>query len=908
MSDKRDKPGHPELPFIAYTGNAPYIFISYAHDDAEAVYAELQWLNTMGFNIWYDEGISPGHGWQSELAHSIENSALFLLYVSERSLGSPNCRRETNFALEKEVPVLAIHLDASELNSEWQFAIGDRQAILKDRFSQDTYEQKLLGALRSILPQQTATSEPEAVSASISGTSDMQAETHRIEVPPAPDALQRADVVSPSEVDEPAAKKRSVMPVAMFLLAAMVASVIGYQWYQNQQAEEWLVQDILPAINELVEQDQYGAAFRLAKQVETRLGREYISDEVWQTITASVNIHLQPEGTTVSYRSYDQPEKEFLSLGKTPLDDIELPRGMLLVKLEKEGFDPATRAMQSPSAELQDDESKRLLASGPVQYEGLDYLSSKESTPDGMIYVPTSNLPLFFRLPGTELFSPRYIPAYHIDRLEITNRQFKDFVDAGAYRDESFWEGLEFVKGGESLSWQEAREQFVDSTGEPGPASWAYGSYPDGKADYPVNGVSWYEAMAYARFARKTLPTAIHWARAAISLLEIINPIQPHIVAQSNFSSDLVPVGQLKGFSSSGALDMAGNVREWVTTGRGQQRLILGGGIEDPPYLFSQSVQHDAWDRNLRNGFRCMRSIGEVPAELFAELPEPRPTDMSLYRPVSEEVFTSAMTAFKFPAFKPEPEVNDVEPGGSYWDIQKVSIRGGVDGERFDIYIYLPKIPSKTYQGVVYMPGSDAFAPAKFVRDNSYVETVFRKHLNRGRAVIWPMYYGSYHRYDNMDEIAAADRPNAQLERLRRWHREVYSTLNYLESRGDFEIDNFSLEALSFGAIFGVPLINLEPRFKAAVLLSGTISASPLPAVSTFQHVLRTTTPTLLLNGQHDYLIPVTGAQAMFDNLATDPQDKRFVTYDTGHWPMPRNQSVREINSWLDKYLGPVQR
>jgi len=911
-----DKPGHPELPFIAYAGDAPYIFISYAHDDAEAVYTELNWLKTMGFNIWYDEGISPGHGWQSELAHSIENSALFLLYVSERSLGSPNCRRETNFALEKEVPVLAIHLDPSELSSEWQFAIGDRQAILKDRFSQDIYEQKLLGALHSILPEQAATSDEEASPAPVSITRDMQAETHRIEVPPAPEALQQVEVespgttpgITPATTVELAEKKRSIAPVALFLLAAIAASVIGYQWYQNQQAEKWLAQEMLPAINELVDQDQYSSAYRLAKQVESKLGRDHISDEIWQTITSTVSIHLQPEGTSVSYRSYSQPEADFHALGKTPLDDIELPRDMLLVKLEKEGFDSATRAMQSPSFELQDDESKRLITNGPIQFEGLDYLSVKGSAPDEMIFVPASNLPLFFRLPGIELFASRHIPSYHIDQFEITNRQYKDFVDAGAYEDESFWQDLEFVKDGKIVSWQDASEQFVDSTGEPGPASWAYGSYLDGKGDYPVNGVSWYEAMAYARFARKTLPTAIHWARAAISLLEIIHPIQPHIVRQSNFSNELAPVGQFKGFSASGALDMAGNVREWVTTGRGEQRLILGGGTEDPPYLFSQPTQQDAWDRNLKNGFRCMKSIGEIPAEFFAELPEPSPTDMSLYRPVSEEVFKSAMTAFKFPAFKPEPEENHVEPGGSYWDIQKVSIRGGVDGDRFDIYIYLPKKPSEVYQGIIYMPGSDAFAPSKFVRDSPYVETVFHKHLNRGRAVIWPIYYGSYHRYDNMDEVPAADRPNAQLERLRHWHKEVYSTLNYLEARGDFETDNFSLEALSYGAIFGVPLINLEPRFKAAVLLSGSIVASPLPAVSTFQHVLRTTTPTLLLNGQHDYLIPVSGAQSMFDNLATDPKDKRFVTYDTGHWPMPRNQSVREINTWLDKYLGPVQK
>ena len=46
-------------PFPAYKGDEPFIFVSYAHADAEQVYGELQSLHDQGFNVWYDDGISP---------------------------------------------------------------------------------------------------------------------------------------------------------------------------------------------------------------------------------------------------------------------------------------------------------------------------------------------------------------------------------------------------------------------------------------------------------------------------------------------------------------------------------------------------------------------------------------------------------------------------------------------------------------------------------------------------------------------------------------------------------------------------------------------------------------------------------------------------------------------------------
>ena len=44
--------------FPAYNGSEPYIFIGYAHADAEAIHPEIRRLKDAGFNIWYDEGIS----------------------------------------------------------------------------------------------------------------------------------------------------------------------------------------------------------------------------------------------------------------------------------------------------------------------------------------------------------------------------------------------------------------------------------------------------------------------------------------------------------------------------------------------------------------------------------------------------------------------------------------------------------------------------------------------------------------------------------------------------------------------------------------------------------------------------------------------------------------------------------
>src|SRR5262249_51106901 len=108
------------------------------------------------------------------------------------------------------------------------------------------------------------------------------------------------------------------------------------------------------------------------------------------------------------------------------------------------------------------------------------------------------------------------------------------------------------------LSWEDAMKRFQDQTGQPGPSVWRSGTYLAGESDYPVRGVSWYEAAAYAEFAGKSLPTVAHWVRA--SGYQHVGDITPF----SNFQrAGPATVGTYSGLGSFGTYDMAGNVKEW---------------------------------------------------------------------------------------------------------------------------------------------------------------------------------------------------------------------------------------------------------------------------------------------------------------------------------------------------------
>jgi serine/threonine-protein kinase len=145
-----------ERPGPAYEGDETHIFVTYAHEDADIVLPQIRWLQDQGFNVWWDEGISPGSAWRAELAQAIRRCSLLLFFVTPNSAVSDHCTREVNFALDEyRRPVLAVHLLETRLSDSLSLGLSDRQAILRHSLEPLDYERKLVSAISTYLDQPT---------------------------------------------------------------------------------------------------------------------------------------------------------------------------------------------------------------------------------------------------------------------------------------------------------------------------------------------------------------------------------------------------------------------------------------------------------------------------------------------------------------------------------------------------------------------------------------------------------------------------------------------------------------------------------------------------------------------------------------------------------------------------------
>lgn len=158
-----------EKPFPAYDGDQPYFFVSYAHDDSDAVYAEMRWLHDTGFNLWYDDGIHVGSVWRQSLADALSGAAAMVFFATERSTQSSNCLQELNFILDEEKPIFVVQIDDAPLPSLLRLSLSDRQALVKSEFEENDYRGRLSSALSTIVAPTPRSGSNEAPSSSVAG-------------------------------------------------------------------------------------------------------------------------------------------------------------------------------------------------------------------------------------------------------------------------------------------------------------------------------------------------------------------------------------------------------------------------------------------------------------------------------------------------------------------------------------------------------------------------------------------------------------------------------------------------------------------------------------------------------------------------------------------------------------------
>lgn len=315
---------------------------------------------------------------------------------------------------------------------------------------------------------------------------------------------------------------------------------------------------------------------------------DQVLNELKQLITGSLSVESTPSGSDVYIKNHTIDEWTYL--GQTPLYNVETSRGYNHWKVTKPGYEDAEGALyfdQKYPWELTIKlDQVGTIPAGMVHINAVTYSIKKYKNVIPTIDREFEYTPLLSRLRHLESVK---VGEYLLDKYEVTNEQYKEFLDSGGYRDKKYWKH-EFIKDGQTLTWKEAMKEFVDSTGRSGPSTWALSDYPDGQDDYPVSGISWYEAAAYTEFVGKCLPTIYHWSFATGIIDNVIAGCveSAYIILNSNIEGKGPnPVGKPQGLGLHGLYDLSGNVKEWCWNAIEDRRFILGGAWDEPQYMFN---------------------------------------------------------------------------------------------------------------------------------------------------------------------------------------------------------------------------------------------------------------------------------------------------------------------------------
>ena len=690
------------------------------------------------------------------------------------------------------------------------------------------------------------------------------------------------------------------------LLLALAAMAALLTWTLQKRGEErWAREEALPRLQALVAADDYAGAFDLAREVERASPNDPLLRELKSAYSAEIDLATAPAGAKVFFRPYVSTEDDWRLLGETPLTDVAVPRGVGLWRIEKDGHETALLALRNPGVQLGNDPDSDLRE----LVKGVDFtipLPASGTVPAGMVFVPA--IPAVLPFGSNDLVQ---LPAFYIDRFEVTNREFKEFVDGSGYQEAAHWRELPFAPG--NGGWQKVVSGFVDLTGRPGPASWEAGTYPDGTADLPVTGISWFEAAAYCRFRGKELPTAFHWYRAASSVIEFWESLASAVVLSSNFAGRaLEPVGRLAGIGPFGTYDMAGNAREWLWTAGEAGRWIAGGGYNDPRYMYSEPDQASPQDRSASNGVRCMRTLqgGPVSDELRAPIVAEQ-VDYPALQPVSDEAYAVLAQQLEYQPKPFAPRATKQDSPNPAWTRERVELPTGYDETTFAVQLFLPTGARGPHPVVFYGPhGGDFASPVTTDRFDPTLGGVrFDFLLKSGWALAVVAFDGSFERQWSAERRRATSRDERYRIRLRHWREELGRTIDYLATRGDIDVARLAYFGISAGADMLVPMLATEKRVGAAVLYSGGggISWDQPTNEQPFNYLPRVTQPVLMLNGRWDIDSTPASQQRMLELLGAPADRKKQLQFDTGHGNLPRFQVETATLEWLDEHLGAAK-
>jgi predicted esterase len=686
-------------------------------------------------------------------------------------------------------------------------------------------------------------------------------------------------VVSASKVSKKqfikGSKNRWIYGIS-FIAIALITSFIFYQFNSTERKRK-IREDLLNRIDKMLEDDVIPSpkTFLLATEVKNIYPADTLLDQLLSKVSRRISIHTNPPGVLVKWKEYQGKDDEWKTLGITPLNNVDVPIGLCVYKLSKNGFNS----------------QESWLWPGTLHSINLDTIGTNSN----MIQISgaVSNLGIW----GLEHLSGEYVPDFKLDRTEVSNKEFMEFIKAGGYTNKSYWPN-EILVNEYKTSWEKVIKQFVDKTGRPGPSTWEAGTFPDGQDNHPVSGVSWFEASAYAKYSGKTLPAIYHWGKNAFTQF-----FTNEILGKSNMmNKGTVSCGTLGGVNIYGAHDMAGNVREWCynATSNGE-RYILGGAYDDPQHLYSEAIVTTPFDRSEGNGFRCAKTETNLEKSTLSKAVDIEFRNYANHMPIKQSKFDQLLKFYEYDKIAIHARVDQMFDSSNY-SLEKVhlnSVKASADEQI--LYLFQPKNATPPYKTIFYWPGSSVIQRTSF---NHKRESYFFSFLlKNGYAVVFPVFTGTLEK-QNTIRTSNQNQSVAYRSFAIDLMHDVRRSLDYLDSRNDIHHSGYGFLGFSWGGAMAPIVLAIEDRFKVATLLTTGLRMQPaLEEVDPVNFLPHVKTPTLIINGKFDAVFPYEHSQKYFYNLLGTPtSEKKLVLLDCGHLPT-RSVVIKETLPWFENYL-----
>ena len=697
-------------------------------------------------------------------------------------------------------------------------------------------------------------------------------------------------------------------PIRVLGAVAVVLAILGAAgWSVWRAANERWARARIAEVSSLAEAGRTAEAFDLATAVQRYVPNDPTLTGLLPAISDTVSVTTEPPGASIYLKRFTggTPAPRQL-LGTSPVAEVRIARGQYVLSIEKDGYAPTERTVSGVAVR----NSALTITPPPIRIT--QKLIPAGSVPDRMAFVPGGD----YRLIAWSRPTDRRVRLtdFFIDKYEVTNREFKEFISAGGYVKRQYWTH-HFIQNGRSISVDEGLRLLVDRTGLPGPRTWSNQSFPDGKADYPVTDITWYEASAYAAFRGKQLPTIFQWEKASrngftgpagISTMPwgVFRPGDP-LEGRANFGGGALPASSGEfGMSAFGVYNTAGNVAEWISNDSSDGFLATGGAWGDPLYTFAQFGGRPGFFSSEKLGFRCARYVTAGTAdesgtriELAREVP--------VYTAPSPQQFAAWSVAYHYDAKAPLDARIDETISTPEWKREKISFNGA-NGARAFAYLYLPHHVTRPLQVIHYLPAGDVDGGFRSLPDS--IDDRMAPFVRAGRAVFGVVLEGYIGRlrpagFVRPDSSTAeyAELVVARVTDLRRG-------LDYLETRPDLDRGRIAAFAPSAGAVLGIATAALETRYRAVVFVGAGLPAAyrAINAAANpinFSPFIRS--PKFVLQGRYDEDTPLRTATEPFYKLLSQP--KQLVLYDGGHVPSIE-VGLSATRDWLDEHLGKVAR